>query len=182
MYALMSTHTHFMTPIRRTIYGQKVKKNRVCILPVCPLCHLALCKKFHHVSAIPPICESVWVCMWMSRRDKVCKCIQAFPAASAAVIRYWFIVTVAMATPDWNTNPTETMRTWNHIAQPSDDWQALFPWVMARGEVRQQRINATEVHSNAFFCQVSSYLLTDLIEVPGSNHCNAKLLGKHKRF
>lgn len=117
------SHTHFMTPMRRTIYGQKVKKDCVCILPVCPLCHLALCEKFHHVSAIPPICESVWVCMWMW--DKVCKCIQAFPAASAAVIWYWFIVTVAMATPDWNTNPTETVRTWNHIALPSDDWQAL---------------------------------------------------------
>ncbi len=135
-----------------------VKKNRVCILPVCPLCHLALCKKFHHVSAIPPICESVWVCMWMCRWDKVCKCIQAFPAASAAVIRYWFIVTVAMATPDWNTNPTETVRTWNHIAQPSDDWQALFLWVMARDEVGQQRINATEVHSYAFFCQVQVHI------------------------
>lgn len=157
-------HSHTMTPMRRTIYGQNAKKNRVCILPVCPLCHLALCKKFHNVSAIPPICESVWMC----RGDKVCKCIQAFPAASAAVIRYWFIVTVAMATPDWYTNPTETVRTWNHITLPSDDWQALFPWVMARDKARQQQTNAKECSFICIFLSdTSSLLVTDLIELPG---------------
>lgn len=164
----MNTHTHSVTPMRRTIYGQKVKKNRVCILPVCPLCHLALCKKFHSVSAIPHICESVSVCVWMCRWDKVYECIQAFPAASAAVIRYWFIVTVAMATPDWYTNPTETVRTWNHITLPSDDWQALFPWVMAWEEAST---TADKSNRSSFICiflsGTSSYLVTDLIEVPG---------------
>lgn len=151
------TLTHTPWPLCAGRFMVKRPKRTVCASCLCVLCViLALCKKFHNVSAIPPICESV--CVWMCRGDKVCKCIQAFPAASGAVIRYWFIVTVAMATPDWYTNPTETVRTWNHITLPSDDWQDLFPWVMARDKARQQRTNATEVHLYVFFCQVQVHI------------------------
>lgn len=127
---------------------------------------------FSSVQEIPQcLCYSthLWisVCVWMFRWDKVCECIQTFPAASAAVIRYWFIVTVAMATPDWYTNPTETVRTWNHITLPSDDWQALFPWVMAWDETS---ITADKCNRSSFICiflsGTCSYLVTDLIEVP----------------
>lgn len=119
------------------------------------------------------------LCVWSCRWDKVCECIQSFPVANAAVIRYWFIVTVAMATPDWNTNPTDTVRTWNHIALPTDDWQALFLRVTAWDEAGQQMNNSGKMqtyHSYIYFSVRRFILVTSLDEVSGSNHCTATLL------